>query len=77
MVFSNADSFGDRYQRYNQFTEHEVLPYEGTPAHFYDRNGKLAPAYSQHVQRLRELLALNDDMTNQAVTIRAELDAER
>jgi hypothetical protein len=77
MHFSNADSFGDRYQRYNQFTEGQILPYESSPAHFYDGDGKLRMPYTQHVQRLRELLNLNDEMTNEAVTLRAELDEER
>lgn len=77
MHFSRADSFGDRYQRYNQFTEREVLPYEASPSHFYDRHGKLGVPYAQHVQRLRELLDLNDEMTSDAEVMRAELDKER
>ena len=77
MHFSRADSFGDRYQRYNQFTEHEVLPYEAHPARFYGPDGKLAISYASHVQRLRELLALNDQMTEEAAAMRRELNAEK
>jgi hypothetical protein len=77
MHFSRADSFGDRYQRYNQFTEHDVLPYEAHPDHFYGANGKLKLSYAQHVERLRELLALDDDMTVEAASIRHDLRAEQ
>lgn len=76
MHFSNADSFGDRYQRYNQFTEKELLPYEDRPKHFYGPDGRLLMPYAQHVQRLREILALNDKMTDEAVSIRRELASE-
>jgi hypothetical protein len=77
MHFSNADSFGDRYQRYNQFTESEILPYLSQPEHFYGPNGKLLTPYAQHVLRLRELLALNDEMTDEAASMRRQLDAEK
>lgn len=76
MHFSNADSFGDRYQRYNEFTEQEILPYEAHPDHFYGSDGKLLTPYAQHVQRLREILALNDEMTDDALSMRRELGAE-
>jgi len=76
MHFSNADSFGDRYQRYNQFTEKEVFPYEDRPKHFYGPDGRLRVAYAQYVQRLREILALNDQMTDEAVSIRKDLGSE-
>ena len=76
MHFSRADSFGDRYSRYNQFTEEQILPYQSHPAHFYGPDGKLARPYASHVQRLRELLALNDEMTADAVSMRSDLDKE-
>jgi hypothetical protein len=76
MHFSNADSFGDRYQRYNHFTEDQVLPYQSDPAHFYDRAGRLKLAYVQHVHRLRELLALDDEMTAEAASIKQRLHNE-
>jgi hypothetical protein len=76
MHFSRADSFGDRYQRYNQFTEQQVLPYMNDTARFYDSGGKLARPFASHVQRLRELLALNDQMTAEAIKMRRELRSE-
>jgi hypothetical protein len=76
MHFSRADSFGDRYQRYNEFTEREILPYTSSPSRFYGPDGKLTVPYASHVQRLRELLALNDQMTDEAVSMRRELARE-
>lgn len=77
MHFSRADSFGDRYARYNLFTEEEILPYRSHPAHFYNSRGSLARPYASHVQRLRELLALNDQMTQDSISIRNDLDKEK
>lgn len=76
MHFSRADSFGDRYARYNQFTEDEILPYASSPGHFYGPDGKLAQPYRSHIQRLRELLALNDEMTIDAESIERNLAKE-
>ena len=77
MHFSRADSFGDRYARYNQFTEQQVLPYLADPGHFYGPDGKLLRPYRSHMQRLREILALNDEMTNDAASMRRDLDKEK
>jgi hypothetical protein len=51
--YGRAESSGDRYQRYNSFTENRVLPYLGQPAVFYD-GGKLRPEYAAYVERLRD-----------------------
>lgn len=53
--YSRADSFGDRYLRYNIFTESEVLPYVGDTERFYDQGGRLRPRYAAYVDRLRDL----------------------
>lgn len=71
--FSRGDGLGDRYQRYNAFTETEILPYADRPAHFYGDGGRLRPEYANHVSRLREILAVNDTLTNEAVSIRRDL----
>ena len=76
MHFSRADSFGDRYARYNQFTEQQVLPFLAHPEHFYGPDRRLLRSYRSHMQRLREMLALNDEMTNDAASMRRELDEE-
>jgi len=74
--FSRADSFGDRYQRYNGFSEQQVLPYLSEPARFYGPDGKLSPLFASHVDRLREMLELNDTMTKDVTVLRRELKAE-
>ena len=51
--YGRAESSGDRYQRYNAFTENRVLPYVGQPSVFYDA-GQLRPEYAAYVERLRD-----------------------
>lgn len=51
--YGRAESSGDRYQRYNMFTENRVLPYLGQPAVFYE-GGRLRPEYAAYVERLRD-----------------------
>lgn len=55
LFYSRADSFGERYLRYNAFTEDRVLPYINDPTIFYDRSGQLKPEYAAYVDRLRDL----------------------
>ena len=75
--FSRGDGLGDRYQRYNAFTESHILPYVATPARFYGAEGKLRPEYAAHVERLRELLDVNRQVTADAVRLRRDLGARR
>jgi hypothetical protein len=53
--YNRADSIGDRYQRYNNFSEERVLPYVGERQVFYDANGKLKPEFAAYLDRLRDL----------------------
>lgn len=55
VFYHRADSFGDRYLRYNAFTEERVLPYINSPAMFYDAHGQLKPEYGAYVDRLGDL----------------------
>ena len=68
--FDRADSWGDKYQRYNLLTEQQILPYRDRAEHFYGPDGKLKPMFAAHVDRLRDLLALNDQMGAAAASIR-------
>ena len=74
--FSRGEGWGDRYQRYNQFSEQRVLPYRATPSRFYGPDGKLAPEYAGHIDQLRELLLVNDQMGREATEIRHALRAD-
>ena len=71
--FARGDSWGDRYQRYNAFAETQLLPYLSQPERFYGADGKLRPEYAAHVDRLRELMTVNDGMGREAAAIRAKL----
>ncbi len=73
--FDRADSWGDKYQRYNVLTEQQILPHEGNSAHFYGPGGKLKPMFAAHIGRLRDLLLLNDQMGQAAAGIRRDLKA--
>lgn len=53
--YGRADSFGDRYLRYNAVTEDRVLPYISGPGAFYDGSDRLKPEFAAHVERLRDL----------------------
>ncbi len=75
--FSRGDGLGDRYQRYNAVTETQILPYLDEPARFYGADGKLSPLYAAHIDRLRELLLVSDEMTKEAAELRRRLRAER
>jgi hypothetical protein len=75
--FSRGEGWGDRYARYNAFTETEILPYLATPARFYGPDGKLAPAFAAHIDRLRELLEVNDEMEKEASNFRRRLARQR
>ena len=71
--FSRGDGLGDRYERYNAFTERQILPYLDEPARFYEAGGRLRPEYAAHVARLGELLAVNDGLTSEAEGLRRDL----
>lgn len=71
--FSRGDQLGDRYQRYNAFTESEVLPYLKETDRFYGGDGKLSPPYAAHVERLHDFLNVNDALTEEAMMIRRDL----
>ncbi len=74
MFFNRAENFGERYARYNEFSEREVLPYLATPGHFY-AGGSLRPEYAAYVERLRDLSAASADVADQAGSLQRELKA--
>lgn len=75
LLFDRADSWGQKYQRYNMFTEQQVAPFRGDPAHFYGEDGRLKPAFAAHVELLRDLLGLTDEMGEDTRAIRRLLRA--
>lgn len=72
--FNRMDSLGERYIRYNQFSEERVLPFahEG-PAIFYGADGALKPEYREHIERLRELRQMEKAMVVEGAGLRAAM----
>lgn len=68
-----ADSLGDRYIRYNNFSEERVLPYSGEPSMFYDERGQLKPDYAAYVDRLRDLQREHRALIAEAAQLRDAL----
>ena len=71
--YSRADSVGDRYQRYNSFSEERVLPYVSDKSAFYDRNGKLKPEFAAYVDRLRDIHREERAIVTEAASLRDAL----
>ncbi|HET9337209.1 MAG TPA: hypothetical protein VFO12_12475 [Sphingomicrobium sp.] len=68
-----ADSLGDRYIRYNNFSEERVLPYTSQPSAFYDEQGQLKPEYAAYVDRLRDLRREHHALIAEAAQLRDAL----
>lgn len=71
--FSRADSFGERYLRYNEVSERQVLPFLDDADHFYEADGTLAPEFEAYVDRLRDLAVAARAMNDQAAGLQNEL----
>jgi hypothetical protein len=71
--YGRADSFGDRYLRYNAFTEERVLPYLVDKRTFYESSGHLKPEYAAYVDRLRDLQREDHAMVVEAAEIQKSL----
>jgi len=71
--YNRADSFGERYIRYNVFTETQVLPYLGERDRFYAGNGHLKPEYAAYVERLRDLNREQHSQVIEAAKLRDSL----
>lgn len=70
--YSRADSMGDRYQRYNVFSEERVLPYVADRRRFY-RNGTLKPEFAAYVDRLRDTQREEQAINAEAANLRNAL----
>jgi hypothetical protein len=74
--FNRMDGLGERYIRYNQFTEERVLPaVELGAAHFYGPDGTLKAEYREYVERLRELRHMEKAMVGEGAKLRAAMSA--
>lgn len=68
--FNLLDSFGERYIRYNDFTESRVLAAGDDASVFYDpATGVLKPEFRAHIDRLRDLKQVNLDLIDRAARL--------
>lgn len=73
LFYTRQDSFGERYIRYNDFTEQRVYALGADVTALYGADGRLKPEFAAYVDRLRDLRSINDNLTKQAVELRDAL----
>ncbi len=74
LFYTRQDSIGERYIRYNNFTESSIYTMGDDQSAAYDARGKLKPEFAAHVDRLRDLQTLNSNSTKDAIKLSQELD---
>jgi hypothetical protein len=74
--YTRPESFGERYVRYAQMTEQQILSLGPEQRGIYDPgSGELKPEYAAYVDRLRDLIAVDKVLEVQARELRAKLRA--
>jgi hypothetical protein len=74
--YTRQESFGERYVRYAQMTEQQVLALGPEQRGIYEpATGKLKPEYAAYVDRLRDLIEVTKVLDVQARELRAKLRA--
>ncbi len=74
LFYTRQESFGERYVRYNDFTEQRVYSLGKDASAFYDpATHRLKPEFTAHVDRLRDLQTFNQALTRQAIELRDAL----
>ena len=72
--YTREDSYGERYLRYNDFTEQHVFTLGDPGTEEYDRlTGRLKPQFAAHVDRLRDLVTINQNLRTEAIQLRDQL----
>lgn len=72
--YTRQESFGERYVRYAQMTEQQVLSLGPEQSGIYDPvSGALKPEYAAYVDRLRDLIAVDKVLQVQARELRGKL----
>ena len=75
-LYTRLDSFGERYVRYNDFTEQRVFPVGPDQAGIYDaESGRLKPEFAAYIDRLRDLAQLSKELDKKAAALKAQLDS--
>ncbi len=74
LFYTRQESIGERYIRYNDFTEQRVFALGPAQAAAYDPiTGLLRPEFVAYVDRLRDLKSANDQISLEAAALKDEL----
>lgn len=74
LFYTRQESVGERYIRYADMTEQQIMPLGPDQAGIYDpATGRLKPAYAAYVDRLRDLVGIAADLEIQARELKARL----
>ena len=77
VFYNRLSSASDRYRRYNDFTERELLPYlSADPTHFYQSDGQLRGLYQSHVDFLDEIRVEIEQLIGDAEAVQGLIVAE-
>ena len=75
LFYSEVVGIHDNYDRYNQFTEGEVLPRIALgPDAFYDADGRILPIFRVHMDLQKEFAADLRKLSIQAHDLRIRLE---
>jgi hypothetical protein len=78
ILYTRLDSFGEKYVRYNDFTEQHVFPLGPDQAGIYDpKSGRLRPEFAAYVDRLRDLDQMAKELDIKAVALKVRLNGLR
>ena len=75
LFYTRQESFGERYDRSAEMTEHEVLPLGPRQQGIYEPGGALKPRFAAYVDRLRDLSASAKRLDPQANDLKVKLAA--
>lgn len=75
--YSERDGIGQKFIRYSEFVDREILPYvSGDPAVFYRADGSaLKPEYAANMDRLREWRSYIETLSNWAICLDGRFSA--
>lgn len=73
IFYTRQESVGERYIRYAEMTEQQILPLGPDQQGIYDATGRLKPEYAAYVDRLRDLVVVEKELGAKAREMKAKL----
>jgi hypothetical protein len=75
ILYTRLDSYGEKYVRYNDFTEQRVFPLGPDEVGIYDpKTGRLKPEFAAYVDRLRDLEQMTKELDVTAAALKSKLN---